>query len=32
MLGLITLVLILFIPVLFIWLTWRSDKRFKNFN
>jgi hypothetical protein len=32
MLGLISLILILFIPAIFIWLGYRSDKRFKNFN
>jgi hypothetical protein len=32
MLGIITLILILFIPVIFIWLGHRSSKRFKNFN
>jgi hypothetical protein len=32
MLGLISLILILFIPVIFIWLGYRSNKNFKNFN
>jgi len=32
MLGLISLILILFIPVIFIWLGYRSHKRFKKFH
>ncbi|MCS3797016.1 hypothetical protein GGD38_002375 [Chitinophagaceae bacterium OAS944] len=32
MLGLISLILILLIPVIFIWLSQSSNKRFKNFR
>ncbi|AEV98420.1 hypothetical protein Niako_2065 [Niastella koreensis GR20-10] len=32
MLGLISLILILFIPVIFIWLGYRSSKSFKDFH
>jgi len=32
MLGLISLILILLIPVIFIWLSHRSNKRFRNFH
>jgi len=32
MLGWLSLVLIVFIPVVFIWLGYRSDNRFNNLN